>query len=181
MRRILYILPVAVFGVMALFFLKGLTLNPREIPSVLIDHPVPEMSLAPLPGRGETSGLATKDLKGRVSLVNIYGSWCISCVQEHPFLLEIKRKGDVPIHAVDWRDDPELGAQWLKKHGDPYERVGIDPPPGRAAVDFGVTGAPESFIVDKAGVIRYKHIGPITPEIWAQTLLPIIRQLEKQG
>ncbi|EME71614.1 Thiol-disulfide isomeras and thioredoxin [Paramagnetospirillum caucaseum] len=179
MRRILYVLPVVVFTVLALFFLKGLTLNPRDIPSVLIDRPVPEMSLAPLPGRGEGSGLATKDLKGRVSLVNIFGSWCISCVQEHPTLMEIKRRGDAPIHGIDWRDDPVAGAAWLKKSGDPYERVGIDPPPGRTAVDFGVTGAPESFIVDKAGVIRYKHVGPISPEIWSKTLLPIIRQLEK--
>lgn len=180
MRRLLYVLPVAVFAVLALFFLKGLTLNPKEIPSVLIDRPVPEMNLAALPGRGDT-GLATEHLKGRVSLVNIYGSWCISCVQEHPFLMEIKRKGEVPIHAVDWRDDPVQGAAWLKKNGDPYERVGVDPPPGRTAVDFGVTGAPESFIVDKAGVIRYKHVGPISAEVWSKTLLPIIRQLEKQG
>ena len=180
MRRLLYILPVAVFGVLALLFLKGLTLNPRDIPSVLLDRPVPEMALAPLPGRGETSGLATQNLKGRVSLVNIYGSWCISCVQEHPFLMEIKRRGDVVVHAVDWRDDPVLGAAWLKKNGDPYERVGVDPPPGRTAVDFGVTGAPESFIVDGAGIIRYKHVGPISPEIWAKTLLPIIRELEKK-
>lgn len=179
MRRLLYVLPVAVFAILALFFLKGLTLNPRDIPSVLIDRPVPEMNLAALPGRGDT-GLATEHLKGRVSLVNIYGSWCISCIQEHPFLMEIKRKGEVPIHAVDWRDDPVQGAAWLKKNGDPYERVGVDPPPGRTAVDFGVTGAPESFIVDKAGVIRYKHVGPISAEVWSKTLLPIIRELEKR-
>jgi cytochrome c biogenesis protein CcmG/thiol:disulfide interchange protein DsbE len=180
MRRALFLLPVAIFAVMALLFVKGLTMNPKDIPSVLIDRPVPEMTLAALPGRGESSGLATANLKGRVSLVNIYGSWCIACVQEHPYLMEYKKAGIVPIHGIDWRDDPALGAAWLKKHGDPYERVGVDPAPGRAAVDFGVTGAPESFIVDKAGIIRYKHIGPISPEVWTKTLLPIIRELEKK-
>ncbi|MFA6022088.1 MAG: DsbE family thiol:disulfide interchange protein [Rhodospirillales bacterium] len=179
MRRLLYLLPVAVFGIIALFFLRGLTLNPREIPSVLINRPVPEMNLPPLPGRGENTGLATADLKGRVSLVNIYGSWCIACVQEHPYLVQIKKQGIVPIHGIDWRDDPVEGAKWLQKHGDPYDRVGVDPAPGRTAVDFGVTGAPETFIVDKAGLIRYKHIGPVTPETWDKILLPIIKELNK--
>ena len=179
MRRLLYLLPVAVFGILALFFLRGLTLNPREIPSVLINRPVPEMNLAPLPGRGDNTGLATADLKGRVSLVNIYGSWCFACVQEHPYLMKIKQTGIVPIHGIDWRDDPVEGAKWLKKHGDPYDRVGVDPAPGRTAIDFGVTGAPETFIVDKAGIIRYKHIGPVTPEAWEKTLLPIIKELSK--
>jgi len=179
MRRLLYLLPVAVFGIIALFFLRGLTLNPREIPSVLINRPVPEMNLTPLPGRGENTGLATADLKGRVSLVNIYGSWCIACVQEHPYLVQIKKQGIVPIHGIDWRDDPVEGAKWLQKHGDPYDRVGVDPAPGRTAVDFGVTGAPETFIVDKAGLIRYKHIGPVTPETWDKILLSIIKELNK--
>lgn len=179
MRRLLYLAPVALFGVLALFFLKGLTMNPRDIPSVLINRPVPEMNLAPLPGRGEDTGLATADLKGRVSLVNIYGSWCIACVQEHPFLVKIKEMGIVPIHGIDWRDDPAEGAKWLKKHGDPYDRVGVDPAPGRTAIDFGVTGAPETFVVDKAGIIRYKHIGPVNQDVWDNTLLPIIKELSK--
>ncbi len=179
MRRLLYLLPVALFGVLALFFLKGLTMNPRDIPSVLINRPVPEMNLAPLPGRGEDTGLATADLKGRVSLVNIYGSWCIACVQEHPYLVKIKQMGIVPIHGIDWRDDPAEGAKWLKKHGDPYDRVGVDPAPGRTAIDFGVTGAPETFVVDKAGIIRYKHIGPVSQDVWENTLLPIIKELSK--
>ncbi|SEH44917.1 DsbE family thiol:disulfide interchange protein [Magnetospirillum fulvum] len=179
MRRVLYLLPVLIFVGLTVLFLKGLTMDPREIPSVLIDRPVPEMALAPLPGRGAESGLASADLKGRVSVVNIYGSWCIACVQEHPTLMALKSRGEVPIHGIDWRDDPEQGAAWLKKHGDPYQRVGSDPAPGRAAVDFGVTGAPESFIVDRNGIIRYKHVGPITPDNWRKTLLPIIRELEK--
>lgn len=180
MRRALYLLPVLVFVGLTGLFLKGLTLDPREIPSVLINRPVPEMALPPLPGRGEDTGLASADLKGQVSVVNIYGSWCIACLQEHPTLLALKARGEVPIHGIDWRDDPAQGAAWLAKHGDPYQRVGSDPAPGRTAIDFGVTGAPESFIIDREGVIRYKHVGPITPENWRKTLLPIIRELEKR-
>ena len=179
MRRLVYLLPVLVFLGLAALFLKGLTLDPRAIPSVLINRPVPEMALPPLPGRGADSGLATADLKGQVSIVNVYGSWCVACVQEHPTLMQLKRTTDVPIHGIDWRDEPEAGAKWLARHGDPYARVGSDPAPGRAAVDFGVTGAPESFIVDRDGVIRYKHVGPITPENWRSTLWPIIQELRK--
>ncbi|MBI5164606.1 MAG: DsbE family thiol:disulfide interchange protein [Magnetospirillum sp.] len=179
MRRSLYLLPVALFLVLAGFLLGGLFLNPRDIPSVLIDRPVPEMNLPALAGRPADSGLASADLKGRVSLVNIFGSWCISCADEHPTLMRIKAQGVVPIHGIDWRDDPAKALAWLQRNGDPYDRVGVDPAPGRTSIDFGVTGAPESFIVDKAGVIRYKHVGPITPKVWEATLLPIIVELNK--
>lgn len=180
MRRLYYLIPVVVFVVLALFFLKGLSIDPHSIPSVLIDREVPQMNLQPLPGRGENSGLSSDDLKGAVSLVNIFGSWCISCVQEHPVLMKIAATKRVPIYGIDWRDDPEKGAEWLRRHGDPYLKVGADPAPGRTAIDFGVTGAPESFIVDRHGIIRYKHVGPITPHIWKETLLPIIEHLEAQ-
>ncbi len=178
MRRLMYLLPVAVLGVMALFFMRGLGMDPRLIPSVLINKPVPQLSLAPLPGRGNT-GLDTADLKGRVTLVDIYGSWCIACLEEHPTLLLIKQSGMVPIEGIDWDDDPAKGAAWLRKNGDPYDRVGMDPAPGYASVNFGVTGAPESFLVDKDGIIRMKYIGPITPEVWEKQLLPKIREMQK--
>jgi cytochrome c biogenesis protein CcmG, thiol:disulfide interchange protein DsbE len=179
MRRLVYLLPVMLLAVLAAFFFRGLGLNPRDIPSVLIDRPVPEMALAALPGRGDT-GLSTANLKGQVSLVNIYGSWCIACVQEHPTLKVIQKTAIIPIHGIDWRDDPIKGAEWLKKNGDPYTRVGADPAPGHTAVDFGVTGAPESFLVDKAGIIRLKYVGPITPDVWQRLLLPKIVELQKQ-
>jgi cytochrome c biogenesis protein CcmG/thiol:disulfide interchange protein DsbE len=179
MPRLIHLAPVLVLAVIALFFVKGLGLNPRDVPPELIGKPVPEMNLPGLPGR-PGGGLSTADLKGRVSLVNIYGSWCISCVQEHPTLLYIQRSGVVPVHGIDWRDDPEKGAEWLRRHGDPYDKVGADPPPGRAAVDFGVTGAPETFLIDKDGVIRFKYYaGPITREVWEKEFLPRIRELQK--
>lgn len=178
MNRLLYLIPVGIFAVLVAFFVIGLGRDPKLIPSVLINRPVPEFALAPLPGRGDT-GFSTADLKGHVTLVDIYGSWCISCVEEHPTLLEIQKTGVVPIYGIDWRDDAQKGAQWLIDKGDPYTRVGLDPAPGRTAIDFGVTGAPESFIIDAKGVIRYKYIGPITPEVWRTTLLPIIQDLKK--
>lgn len=177
-NRLAYVLPVAIFLGLLGFFMKGLFLDPRAIPSVLIDKPAPEMDLAALPGRGDT-GLKTEHLKGRVSLVNIFGSWCVACVAEHPYLMKIKAQNIVPIMGIDWRDDPVQGALWLQKNGDPYDRVGADPAPGHASVDFGVTGAPESFIVDKEGRIRYKHVGIIDDRVWGEILLPIIRELQK--
>jgi len=178
MTRLAYLLPLAIIGVLAVFFMIGLGRDPHLIPSVLIDKPVPDFALAALPGRGD-SGLSTADLKGDVTLVDIYGSWCIACVEEHPTLLAIKKSGEVKIHGIDWRDDPKRGAQWLREKGDPYDKVGLDPAPGRTSIDFGVTGAPESFIVDAKGVIRYKYIGPITPQVWTEILLPIVRSLRK--
>lgn len=177
-QRLTYVLPVLVFLGLLAFFAKGLYLDPRAIPSALIDKPVPQMDLAALPGRGDT-GLKTADLIGRVSLVNIFGSWCVACQAEHPFLMKIKAMNIVPVMGIDWRDDPLAGMAWLQKHGDPYERVGSDPAPGHASVDFGVTGAPESFIVDREGRIRYKHVGVIDEDVWNTTLLPIIKELQK--
>ena len=178
MKRLVYFLPVIIIAGLGLLFLRGLGHDPKLVPSVLIDKPVPDFQLAALPGRGDT-GLSSTQLKGEVTLVDIYGSWCVACVQEHPTLLKIKEQNVVPIHGIDWRDDPAKGAAWLKEKGDPYTRVGVDPAPGRTAVDFGVTGAPESFIVDANGVIRYKYIGPITPQVWSDILLPIIRKLKQ--
>lgn len=177
-KRLAYILPVLVFLGLVGFFVKGLFLDPKLIPSALIDKPVPQMDLAALPGRGDT-GLKTGHLKGQVSLVNIFGSWCVACAAEHPYLMRIKAQNVLPIMGIDWRDDPLAGMQWLQKHGDPYTRVGADPAPGHASVDFGVTGAPESFIVDKEGRIRYKHVGIIDDEVWTTILLPIVKELQQ--
>jgi cytochrome c biogenesis protein CcmG, thiol:disulfide interchange protein DsbE len=177
--RLPYLLPLALFLILAAYFWIGLGKDPHRIPSPLIDQPVAEFSLAPLEGR--TRGFSSDDLVGQVSLVNVFGSWCAACKIEHPFLMQLKRDGVIPIHGIDWREkDRQAGPAWLARYGDPYTLVGDDPD-SRAAIAFGVTGAPETFIVDARGIIRYKHVGPITPEIWDQALLPIVRRLQAGG
>lgn len=175
-RRLPYLLPLLVFLPLAGYFWIGLGKDPHEIPSVLIDQKVAPFELPPIEGR--TRGLSSADLVGRVSLVNIFGSWCVACGIEHPFLMQLTAKGIMPIYGINWREkDRQAGPAWLARHGDPYTAIGDDPD-SRVAIAFGVTGAPETFIVDTAGVIRYKHTGPITPEIWEQTLWPIVRRLQ---
>src|SRR5512146_320704 len=168
-------LPLAVFGVVAVFLGIGLTLNPREVPSPLIGKPVPQFSLPPVQGR--TLGLATADLKGQVALVNVFASWCVACREEHPVLLELARKGIVPIHGLNYKDKPADAQGWLDELGDPYTRTGADIS-GRVAIDWGVYGVPETFVVDRNGVIAYKQIGPVTPKVLEDTILPLVRKLQ---
>lgn len=177
MKKLIYLVPVIVLAVIASMFMVGLGRDPKIVPSVLIDRPVPEFALEALPDRGRP--LSSADLKGEVTLVNIFGSWCVACIAEHPVLVAIGKTGEVPIHGIAWREkDPRDAMRWLGRHGDPYDLVGHDAD-SRVAIDFGVTGAPETFVVDAGGVIRYKHIGPVTPEVWENTLKPLIAQLRK--
>ena len=168
-------LPLGVFFVMAVFLGIGLTLNPREVPSPLIGKPVPEFSLPPVQGR--TLGLATADLKGQVALVNVFASWCVACREEHPLLLDLAKKGIVPIHGLNYKDKPADAQGWLDELGDPYTRTGADIS-GRVAIDWGVYGVPETFVVDRNGVIAYKQIGPVTPKVLEDTILPLVRRLQ---
>ncbi|MBK8176800.1 MAG: DsbE family thiol:disulfide interchange protein [Rhodospirillales bacterium] len=178
-RRLPYLLPLALFGVLAAYFWAGLGMDPHAVPSVLIDQKVEPFDLAPIGGRER--GFSSADLQGQVSLVNVFGSWCIACQIEHPYLTQLAQQGSVPIFGIDWREkDAKAGPAWLGQHGDPYALVGDDPQ-SRAAIAFGVTGAPESFIVDAKGIIRYKHVGPITPQVWEETLWPIVRRLQQGG
>ena len=175
-RRAPFVIPLVLFVVLVGYFWIGLGKDPHEVPSPLINHPVAEFALAPLEGREH--GFTSEDLKGHVSLVNVFGSWCVACRIEHPFLTRLSRLGIVPIYGIDWREkNRQAGPAWLMQHGDPYTLVGDDPE-SRAAIAFGVTGAPETFIVDANGVIRYKQVGPITSEVWEETLWPIVRQLQ---
>ncbi len=181
MKRIGFLLPLIVLATLGAYFAKGLydagRRNPNDLPSVLLDKPVPQFSLPAIEGR--VRGLSSADLKGQVSLVNIFGSWCIACRQEHPVLMGIREKNQVPIHGIDWREeDRQAGPRWLKKFGDPYTLIGDDPR-SLAAIAFGVTGAPETFLIDRQGIIRLKKIGPITTEYWEKTLWPLIKQLRK--
>ena len=178
MKRLMYLLPLGIFLILAGYFAVGLTLNPRDMPSMLIDREVPQFDLKPI--KGYEKGFSSEDLKGQVTLVNIFGSWCVSCLAEHPMLMEIAANKLVPLYGIDWRErDPDAGPDWLARRGDPYTLIGNDPE-SKAAIAFGVTGAPETFFVDKRGLIRYKHVGPITPENWESTLWPVIQELRKQ-
>jgi cytochrome c biogenesis protein CcmG/thiol:disulfide interchange protein DsbE len=169
--------PIAVFVLVVVAFAFGLRRDPSTIPTVLIDTEAPQFDLAPIQGRDQ--GFSSEDLKGQVSIVNIFASWCVSCVYEHPELLRIKAEGGPPIYGLAWKDAPGATAQWLDRHGDPYTAVGDDAE-GRVAIDFGVTGAPESFVIDKEGRIRYKHIGVITADNWRRIFTPMIAELRAE-
>ncbi|MBL4693478.1 MAG: DsbE family thiol:disulfide interchange protein [Magnetovibrio sp.] len=145
---------------------------------MLINREIPAFDLAPI--KGSDQGWGSKDLAGQVTIVNFFGSWCIACLQEHPFLMNIKAQKLVPIYGADWREKSvDAGPRWLARYGNPYTRVGDDPK-SKAAIAFGVAGGPESFIVDKKGVIRYKQVGPIYAGVWTEKLWPLIQELQKE-
>jgi cytochrome c biogenesis protein CcmG/thiol:disulfide interchange protein DsbE len=174
MKRLLYLVPLIVVGVLFVYFADALTRDPHEIPSALIDRPFPAVDLPPI--AGHPKGFATADLGGQVALVNIFASWCVSCKVEHPVLMAHAKAGEIPIYGIAWKDDPVATADLLTADGDPYRLVGADRI-GRAAIDLGVTGAPETYLVDKSGHIRYKQIGPITEDVWFEVLKPLIAKL----
>ena len=162
MRRLLFIVPAAVFVVIASFLALGLTSDPSEVPSVLTGKAVPPFDLPPLEGRAE--GLARTDLRpGEISVLNIFASWCVPCRSEHPQLAEIGELKGVALYGINYKDQPEDALAWLDELGDPYRRIGADRD-GRAGIDLGVYGVPETFFVGPDGTIRHKHIGPIMPE-----------------
>jgi cytochrome c biogenesis protein CcmG/thiol:disulfide interchange protein DsbE len=172
----MFLLPVAVFGGLAVAFGFGLTRNPRELPSTLIGKPVRQFTLPPVKGR--TLGLSSADLVGEVSLVNVFASWCTACRYEHPLFMKLKEQGVVPIHGLDYKDKPDDAAGWLDRLGDPYTRIGADID-GRVAIDWGVTGVPETFVIDRQGRIVYKQVGPIDQTILDETILPLIERLRQ--
>ena len=176
-RRLSYFAPVMIFIALALTFSWALTHNPREIPSALIGKTVPEFNL--LPVKGHRLGLSSTDLHGEVSLVNVFASWCVACREEHPLFMRMKADNIVPIHGLNYKDEPDNAAKWLNTLGDPYMFTGVDLS-GRVAVDWGVYGVPETFVITKDGRIAYKHIGPLTPIILHDTILPLIRRLRQQ-
>lgn len=175
-RRWAMLAPLLVFVALVAVLAVGLTLNPREIPSALIGRPVPQFALPPVQGRA--LGLAGADLRGEVSLVNVFASWCVACREEHPVFMQMRREGLVPIHGLNYKDRPADAQKWLEDLGDPYTRTGADLD-GRVAIEWGVYGVPETFVVDREGRIAYKHIGPVTPEVLERTLRPLIARLRQ--
>jgi cytochrome c biogenesis protein CcmG/thiol:disulfide interchange protein DsbE len=167
--------PVIVFGLIAAAFYGGLGIDTMVLPSPLIDEPAPQFSLPPLPGRSD--GLSSADLKGHVSLVNAFASWCVPCREEHAALLALAGKKRVPIYGIDYKDKPDEALAWIGKLGDPYTQIGADS--GDVAIDWGIYGVPETFLVDRAGRIRYKHVGPLTEADIDKTILPLVTRLDE--
>lgn len=166
-----FLLPVTVFGLLVAVFFIGLGKDPALVPSPLVGKPAPEFSLPLLDDPAST--LSRDDLLGRISLVNIWGTWCAGCRQEHDTLLTLARDSGVPIYGINWKDDEQLAREWLKVLGNPYAAVGVDAD-GRVAIDWGVYGAPETFLIGPDGTVLYKHIAPITLDVWREEFLPRI-------
>ncbi len=175
MPMVKFLIPLALFVVMAVFLTMGLSLNPRDIPSPLIDKPAPEFSL---PALNEPVKIMSKeDFAGKVWLLNVWASWCVSCRQEHPVFVQFARKNAVTIVGLNYKDDPSAAKQWLAQLGNPY-KVSIMDQEGRTGIDYGVYGVPETFVIDKKGVVRYKHTGPVTMQDVQEILIPLIDKLK---
>ncbi len=180
MRRLIFALPIAAFAVVAAAFLWGLNSdrNPNEIPSVMIDKSVPSFALPPLEGSG-VPGLDSDGLNsGAASLVNVFASWCLPCRIEHPLLMEMSRSTKIPIFGINYKDKSLAARTWLEELGNPYRRIGADLS-GRVAIDWGVYGVPETFVVDREGRIRYRHVGPLDRRQLEEVILPIIERLNR--
>lgn len=176
MRRLLFVAPVVVLAVVLIAFFAGLKRDPSLLPSMMIGKAVPGFNLPPV--RPNDPGFASKDVGGEPMLINFYASWCAACRIEHPLLMRLREEG-VVLHGVDWKDQPEAGFKWLVDRGDPYVRVGSDVS-GRTGIDMGVSAVPETFVVDKHGRVRYRHVGAISGEDWATKIGPLMEKLRAE-
>jgi cytochrome c biogenesis protein CcmG, thiol:disulfide interchange protein DsbE len=175
-RRLLYLLPVVLFVVVAAYLGIGLTRDPHTLPSAMIDQPAPSFDL---PGLGAHPGLATKDLVGNgPTLVNFFASWCVPCRVEHPMLMRLAEEGKIRLEGIAYKDKVADTTRFLGQLGDPYKRIGVDAD-GRVGIDFGVYGVPETYVVDREGRIRYRQVGPISPQDYENKLAPLLRELGK--
>jgi cytochrome c biogenesis protein CcmG/thiol:disulfide interchange protein DsbE len=166
------------FAALSLLLGYGLTLRPRDIPSALIGKPAPDFDLSPVKGR--TLGFASRDLQGHVSLVNVFASWCVACREEHPILMDLAAEGAIPVYGLNYKDAPDDAAKWLDAMGDPYRRTGADVS-GRVAIEWGVYGVPETYVVDAAGRILHKQIGPLTRAVVDSTIRPYFESHIQSG
>lgn len=169
-----YLIPLVIFVVLSGFLYVGLSLDPRSVPSPLIDKPAPQFDLTQL--HQAEQHIARDHMLGKVWMLNVWASWCVSCRQEHPVLMQLARTGELPIVGLNYKDKREDGINWLNDFGNPYVVSAWDIE-GRVGVDYGVYGVPESYIIDKQGVIRHKVTGPVTPEAVQNEILPLVRKL----
>ena len=170
-----FTLPLVAFLILAAFLYKGLSLNPREVESPLIGKPAPAFTLPQL--HEPDKQFSTQDMKGKVWLLNVWASWCVSCREEHPVLVELARQNIVPVYGLDYKDKREDGEAWLARGGDPYV-LSVSDTEGRVGIDYGVYGVPETYVIDKQGVIQYKEIGPVTAQKLKDKILPLVAQLQ---
>jgi cytochrome c biogenesis protein CcmG/thiol:disulfide interchange protein DsbE len=173
-----YLLPFLLFIALAVFLALGLKLNPKDIPSPLIDKPAPAFSL-PILGIPEKK-LSNQDLQGQVWLLNVWASWCVSCREEHPVLLQFTQQSSVTLVGLNYKDQADAAIEWLSKLGNPYT-VSLMDSEGRTGIDYGVYGVPETFVIDKRGVVRYKHTGAVTADDLEKVFMPLINQLEAEA
>ncbi|HEX6717490.1 MAG TPA: DsbE family thiol:disulfide interchange protein [Pyrinomonadaceae bacterium] len=174
-----YLIPLAIFLVLAVFLAIGLSRgDPHELPSALINKPAPAFRLPQLKAPDKT--ISAEDMRGKVWLLNVWASWCVACREEHPWLIQYAQSGAVPIYGLNYKDRREDAMAWLEDLGDPYTVSAVDLD-GRVGIDYGVYGAPETYVVDKGGMIRLKHVGPLMPDVWSQKILPLVQELNRQG
>lgn len=174
MKRVAFLIPLVALIALAAVLAVGLNRDPREVPSPLIGKPAPAFSLSRLDDPGRT--VSRDDLLGKVWMLNVWASWCVACREEQPTLVAFARKGLIPIYGLNYKDQRDDGLAWLARFGNPYTSSLFDGE-GRVGIDFGVYGVPETFIIDKTGTIRLKHIGPLTPEVIATEIEPMIKRL----
>lgn len=170
-----FLLPLAIFAALVVFLAIGLNRNPREVPSPFIGKPAPAFALPQL--HQPEKQLAVGDLKGKVWLLNVWASWCAPCRQEHPLLMELQKANLVPIYGLVHKDQRDAAMKMLEKGGDPYVLSAQDAD-GKVSIEYGVYGVPETFLIDKDGVVQFKQVGPLTPEVLKERLIPLIKKLQ---
>jgi cytochrome c biogenesis protein CcmG/thiol:disulfide interchange protein DsbE len=178
MSSIRFLIPVAVLGGLVALLWAGLGRDPGYVPSPLLGKPAPDFVLPRLDDPTRT--ISRSDLLGDVSIVNVWATWCVACREEHAFLVQLARTGTVRIYGLNWKDEPELAVEWLARLGNPYTATALDRD-GRVAIDWGVYGAPETFLLDATGLVLYKHIAPLTPAVWEREFVPRINRARGEG
>ncbi|MGE5115798.1 MAG: DsbE family thiol:disulfide interchange protein [Betaproteobacteria bacterium] len=175
-----FLIPLALFMVLVVFLAVGLNRDPREVPSPLVGKAAPAFSLPRLQGDAAAANtvFASRDMLGKVWLLNVWASWCVSCREEHPVLLDFARSGVAPLVGLDYKDTHADAVRWLTERGDPYLLSAVDAD-GRVGIDYGVYGVPETYVIDKTGTIRFKQIGPVTTEVLQAKIVPLIRELQR--
>jgi cytochrome c biogenesis protein CcmG/thiol:disulfide interchange protein DsbE len=171
-----FAIPLVLFILLVAFLAIGLRHDPHELPSPLINKAAPAFQLSQLKDSSKTFSAA--DMRGKVWLLNVWASWCVTCRDEHPLLIQYARSGALPIYGLNYKDNREDALSWLGELGDPYV-LSVSDRDGRVGIDYGVYGAPETYLIDRDGIIRFKQVGPVTPDIWQEKILPLAQQLNK--